>query len=172
MRPNSSRAATRLPAILRGLRPSARAAALALLLAPAVAPAQSLMNNRNTDGAAQGIAREKRGRTPAQRKIDSQLLYAIYRKRGEAEAKGVPAGEPSVRYDEKGRALVNVRARPIGTVVAKIKRMGGAVISQSERYNDIRAAVPLEKLEALAALKEVRAIMPAEESMTNDGASQ
>jgi hypothetical protein len=175
VQPRLPRAFTRPPVILRGLRPSVWAAALALLLAPMVAPtcAQSLTNNRDTDAAAaRGAAREKHERTPAQRKIDSQLLYAIYRKRGEAKAKGVPAGEPAVRYDEEGRALITVRARPIGTVVAKIKRLGGTVISQSERYNDIRAAVPLEKLEALAALKEVRAIMPADEAMTNGSATQ
>jgi hypothetical protein len=128
------------------------------------------MNDANTVSAAQGeaAASEKRSRTPAQQKIDSQLLYAIYRKRGEAEAKGVPPGELGVRYDEKGRALVTVRARPVAKVAAKIKRLGGAVISQFERYNDIRAAVPLEKLEALAEMKEVRAIMPAEEATTND----
>jgi hypothetical protein len=126
------------------------------------------------DPAAQGAAaaREKRERTPAQRKIDSQLLQAIYRKRGEAEAKGVPGGEPAVRYDDEGRALVSVRARPVARVMAKIVRLGGVVISHSERYDDIRAALPLEKLEALAALKEVRAIMPAEEATTNGASTQ
>ncbi len=132
------------------------------------------MDDANTGSAAQGasVANEKRSRTPAQRKMDSQLLYAIYRKRGEAAAKGVPAGEPAVRYDEKGRALVTVRARPVAKVAAKIKRLGGVVISSFERYDDIRAAVPLEKLEALAEMKEVRAIMPVEEATTNDASKQ
>jgi hypothetical protein len=179
-RPNTPRAAARPHAIFRGLRTSAHTAALALLLAAAPAPAcaQGLTDTQHTGGhtqddAAQGAAaaREKRARTPAQAKIDSQLLQALYRKRGEAATKGVPAGELSVRFDEEGRALVTVRARPIGTVMAKIKRLGGVVLSHSERYDDIRAAVPLEKLEKLAALKEVRAIMPAEEATTNDGAT-
>lgn len=160
----------------RGLRASALAAALAFLHAAAPAPAcaRSLMDNEHTDGPAQGsaAAREKRSRTPAQRKIDSQLLYAIYRKRGQAKAKGVPAGEPAVRYDDEGRALVNIRARPVGKVVEKVKSLGGVVISYLERYDDINAAVPLEKLEALAALKEVRAIMPAAEATTNGAVSQ
>lgn len=131
------------------------------------------MNKENTDGPAQvgGAASEKRQRTPAQRKIDSQLLYAIYRKRGEAKAKGVPEGELSVRFDERGRALVTIRARPVGKVLPKVRSLGGKVLSYFERYDDIRAYVPLEKLEALAALKEVRAIMPAEEATTNDGAT-
>jgi hypothetical protein len=110
---------------------------------------------------------EKRGRTPAQQKIDSQLLFAIYRKRGEAKAKGVPTGTLRVRYDEKGRAIVSIRARVTKEILAKIKKLGGEIISSSERYNDILAHLPLEKLEKLAALPDVRAIMPGEEATTN-----
>jgi hypothetical protein len=130
------------------------------------ARAQSDMNDNPTNNA-QGAVAEKRARTPAQRKIDTQLLYALYRQRGEAEAKGVPAGELRVKFDEKRRALVTIRARVTRAVLAKVKRLGGEVISSSARYDDIRAHLPLEKMEELAALKDVRAIMPAEEATTN-----
>jgi len=53
------------------------------------------------------------------------------------------------------------------TVLAKIKSAGGKVVSSSERHRDIQARVPLEKLEGLAALKDVYAIMPADEATTN-----
>jgi hypothetical protein len=124
------------------------------------------MSSDTKSGGAQ-ISQEKRARTAAQRKIDSQLLYALYRKRGEAQARNIPTGELRVKFDEKGRALVTIRARVTRTVLAKIKRLGGEVVSSSERYNDILARMPLEKLEELAALKDVRAIMPADEAMTN-----
>lgn len=119
------------------------------------------------DVCAQGVNQEKRTRTPAQQKIDSQLLYALYRKRGEAEARGIPNVEPRVKFDEKGRAIVTIRARVTRALLAKIKSYGGEVISSSEQYNDILAHVPLEKLEKLAALKDVTAIMPADEATTN-----
>jgi hypothetical protein len=131
---------------------------------------QGAMKSKHTNSTAQGddgMAQEKRSRTPAQKKIDSQLLYALYRKRGEADAKGVPTGELGVRFDDEGRAIVNIRARVTRTVLARIKSAGGTVISSSERYRDIRAHVPLEKLEGLAALKDVHSIMPAEEATTN-----
>lgn len=112
-------------------------------------------------------AQEKGKRTPAQKKIDSQLLYALYRKRGEAKAKGVPSGELRVKFDEKGRAIISIRASVTKTVLNKIKSLGGEVISFSETYNDILARLPLEKLEKLAALQDVRAIMPADEATTN-----
>jgi hypothetical protein len=121
----------------------------------------------NAAFAQQNVAQEKRARTPAQQKIDSQLLYALYRARGEAEAKGVPAGDLRVKFDRKGRAIVAIRARVTRAVLAKIKRLGGEVISSSEEYNDIQAHLPLEKLEELAALKDVTAIMPADEATTN-----
>lgn len=130
------------------------------------ANAQCGMNSRNAS-APQGPAGEKRTRTAAQRKIDSQLLYALYRERGEAEAKGVPAGELLVKFDEKGRAIISIRARVTKALLAKIKSLGGEIISSSMRDNDIRAQLPLEKLEELAALKDVRAIAPAEEATTN-----
>lgn len=118
----------------------------------------------------QGIAavtQEKRNRTAAQRKIDTQLLYALYRERGEAETKGVPAGDLRVTFDAKRRALVTIRARVTADLLATIKRLGGEVVSSSERDNDIRAYLPLGTLEALAASKTVFAMAPAEEATTS-----
>lgn len=127
------------------------------------------MGNEQSSSKSQGnnLPQEKRARTPAQKKIDSQLLYAIYRQRGEAQAKGIPPGEFGVKYDEKGRAIVSIRARVTKTLLAKIKSLGGRVISSSERYRDIQAHLPLDKLEELASMKDVYAIMPAEEAITN-----
>lgn len=143
-------------------------------VSPAVADAyvgdgsiRSEMTGKDTSFATHGsAAQEKSARTPAQKKIDSQLLYALYRRRGEAEAKSVPSGELLVRFDDKERAIVSIRARVTRTVLAKIKSIGGKIISSSERYHDIRAHVPLDKLEELAALKDVKAIMPAGEATT------
>jgi hypothetical protein len=125
------------------------------------------ININNANSALRSLAQEKATRTPAQQKIDSQLLYALYRERGEAEAKGAPAGELRVVFDEKGRAIVSIRARVTRKLLAKIRSLGGKVVSSSEKYNDITAHLRLGKLEELAALKDVRAIMPAEEAMTN-----
>ena len=144
------------------------------LIAPLVTGARareaqsSLMNSDPSNSAQKvGVGSEKRARTPAQQKIDSQLLYAIYRERGEAQAKGVPTGELRIKFDEKGRAFVSIRARVTRRLLAKVKSLGGEVISSSVALNDVRAHVPLARLEELAALKTVRAIMPAEEAMTN-----
>lgn len=136
-----------------------------ILLSIALTSASGM--NSTTASSQQNAAQEKRARTAAQQKIDSQLLYALYRKRGEAEAKGVPPGELRVKLDEKGRAIVSIRARVTRSLLAKIKRLGGEIVSSSGQYKDIQAHLPLEKLEELAALKDVSAIMPADEAITN-----
>jgi hypothetical protein len=53
---------------------------------------------------------EKDARTPAQAKINSQILYEIYRDRGDAERKNVPSTPTGIDVDGRGRALVDVRA--------------------------------------------------------------
>jgi hypothetical protein len=112
------------------------------------------------------LVQEKRDRTAAQKKIDTQLLYALYRERGDAEAKGVPPGELRVKFDAKRRAFVSIRARVTPSLLNSVKTLGGEVVSSSAPYSDIRAYLPLGKLEDLAALPEVRAIAPADEATT------
>src|SRR5262249_17389862 len=110
-------------------------------------PEQTFTQMDRTPAASQDVVKEKRERTPVQQKIDPQLLYALYRERGEAEAKGVPTGELKVKFDDKGRALITVRAQVTKALLARIERLGGKVLSSSVRYNDIRAHLPLGKLE-------------------------
>jgi len=117
-------------------------------------------------GASAPQVSEKEGRTPAQQKIDSQLLYEIYRARGEAEQKGVPPGETGVRIDTHGRALVDVRAPVTDALDRTIRRLGGVVLSSSSSHQSIIARVPLLKLETLAAEPSVRSIVPAAEGIT------
>lgn len=113
---------------------------------------------------------EKESRTPAQKKIDSQLIYALRQKRG--QTRGVPTQRVDVGTDAKGRVLVEVVASPISArVLSKIRRLGGDVVSTSEQYHTVRAKLPLEKLERLAALREVRFISPPARAATNGGAA-
>jgi hypothetical protein len=117
-----------------------------------------------------GTVSEKAGRTSAQRKIDTQLLYALYQERGESAAKGVPPPAPGVlQFDAKHRVLVSIRAKVTRHILASIRAAEGAVVSSSERYDDIRAYVPLTKIETLAALSEVRSIAPGDAASTNRG---
>ena len=128
-------------------------------------PALSVMSALPT--VQQTVPSEKESRTPAQRKINSQLLYEIYRLRGEAARKQVPVGDTLVRIDAKKRALVDVRAEVTPARMKQLESFDSVVISTSVRYQSIVAWVPLLKLEELAADPVVRAIEPAAESTTN-----
>lgn len=110
---------------------------------------------------------EKDQRTPEQQKIDSQLLYAIYQMRGEAEAKGVPTEPIPLEKDDKGRVLVDIRAPVNKKILARIKKLGGTVVSSSDKDHSIIAYLPLEKLELIASSREVKFIAPKAQSMTN-----
>lgn len=113
----------------------------------------------------QAVFDEKASRTPAQKKIDSQLLYALKQKRG--ETRGVPTERINIELDQKGRALVDITARVSPQVTSQIRKLGGIVISEDPRYHAIRARLALEKLEALATLKDVSFIAPAAQAMFN-----
>ncbi len=111
---------------------------------------------------------DKERRTPAQQKIDSQLLYGARMAARRDAAPGVPTQEVNLRYLSKGAAqlvLVDVRTNVLdkanSKVAAKILALGGQVIENVPRFNAIHAALPLDQLEALAELAEVRFIMAA-----------
>lgn len=119
------------------------------------------------DGPQATAPTEKESRTPAQRKIDSQLLYEIYREQGIAAQKQVPPGDTRVRIDEKKRALVDVRAPVTSALFATITKLDGTVLSSSRDYNSTIAWIPLLKLEQIAEDPAVRAIQPAAEATTH-----
>lgn len=58
----------------------------------------------------QSLEDEKASRTPAQRKINSQLLYAARMKRGEAIAAGVQTLDLDVGADSEGQVVVDISA--------------------------------------------------------------
>ena len=95
---------------------------------------------------------EKARRTPAQRKMDSQLLDAL------RSARGQPAANEMVTVD--------IRAEVTPEVLARIRALGGAVINNVPRYRAIRARLPLAGVEPLAMLAEVRSIRVADEAVT------
>ena len=115
---------------------------------------------------------EKAARTPAQRKLSSQLLYAARMRRGLPVAEGIPALRTEVRVDPAGRTLVDLRAQATARLLARITALGGQVLSQVPAARALRARVPLDALETLAAEPEVERIRPAGRARTRANVSQ
>ena len=100
----------------------------------------------------QAILEAKQRRTPAQRKMDSQLLEEWQK------VQDRPGADRMVTVD--------LRAEVTPEVLERIRELGGTVLSSFERYRAIRAELPLSEVEALAAHEAVRSIRTADKAVT------
>ena len=62
----------------------------------------------------------------------------------------MPPDPTGVKLDQKGRALVDVRAEVTPALQKKVRKLGGTIQSTSREHRSIIAWVPLNKLERLA----------------------
>ena len=113
------------------------------------------------------ISQEKESRTAAQQKIDSQLLYAIYQMRGEAEKKGVPTEPIPLKKDANGRVLIDIRAPVTKKLQSLIRSLKGKVVSTSQRDDSTIAYLSLGKIEKLAENADIKFISAPADAMTN-----
>ena len=142
-----------------GLRPAALA--VLLLFRPAL----------GADGVSdltvqqiQALLMEKSARTPAQQKMDSQLLQAVRESRGQPMAAGVSLAPVNLGTDASGRVALDVSVRSAATldaVTGQIEALGGEVVLPSWEYRTIRARLDLSQAEALAGLPDVTFVQPA-----------
>src|SRR5262245_22808971 len=102
----------------------------------------------------EALLAEKEARTPAQRKISSQLLYEKSGRFVFPESKDDDQIRPLSQHDEQGRVLVDIAGDP-AQVAARVEALGGAI---AVRGKSVRAWMPLGKLEDLAADGAVRAV--------------
>jgi len=109
---------------------------------------------------------EKASRSPAQRKVDSALLYAGRMARGAPVAPGVTILPRSLPMAADGTLLVDLRARVTPRLYARIDALGGRVVGGVPARDALRVRLPAAEVEALAALREVRHIRPAERAFT------
>jgi hypothetical protein len=107
---------------------------------------------------------EKESRTPAQQKIDSQLIYEMKSRRGDRLLSAVPAMETGVVIDGNGKTEVDITARIEGSLLEDLDASGAEVSSVFPQYNALRARVALDQLEAIAGLPQVIFIMPKQEA--------
>jgi hypothetical protein len=131
--------------------------------APAV-PAGLSQSAINEIGA---LLDEKLSRTPAQQKMDSQLVHALKKNRGEAFAPGAPNVQVDVKFEADGRVLVDIDATVTPELLALIQAGGGQVINSFAQFRAVRALVTLTQLETLAGSTNVSYIRRASQAHTN-----
>jgi subtilisin family serine protease len=113
------------------------------------------------------VARAKAARTPAQKKMSSQLVYALKARRGELKQMGLSSLRPGIKVEDDATVLVDIKARVTPALLAEIESLGGTIINFFEEYDAVRARVPLDAVEAIAEDGDVDHIGPAERYMLN-----
>jgi hypothetical protein len=118
------------------------------------------------------ILAEKAARTPAQRKLATSLLYASRESVGQAMVQGLQPLRRTAdraRVDSARMVVVDIRAEVTDRLLQTIADLGGAVLSSQPAFGAVRARVPIRRVEALAALPEVRFIGPQQGFLVNTG---
>ena len=138
----------------------------------AQAPAAGAVGNpaglsQNAKNEIAALLQEKAGRTSAQQKMDSQLVHALKKNRGEPFAPGAPNVQVDVKIEPDGRVLVDMDATVTPELLALIQAGGGQVINSFGQYRAIRALVTLTQLETLAGSTNVSYIRRASQAHTN-----
>jgi subtilisin-like proprotein convertase family protein len=105
---------------------------------------------------------EKEARTPAQRKISSQLLYMKSGRFAASLAEKKDKKQQIVslaEQDPAGRVLIDVKGDV--SLEADIESLGGSVVGSSAIHRSVRAWLPLDRVETLAGESRVVSIRPA-----------
>jgi hypothetical protein len=117
----------------------------------------------------QELLQEKESRTPTQRKLGSQLVYAIKAANAEALTSSIAAmpGAGENLNTGVGGVLVDVRGTVSSDLLSAIAQSGGRVIYASPSSGGIRARIPLGSIESIAARPDVQSIKPGARARTH-----
>jgi hypothetical protein len=95
------------------------------------------------------------------KKLDTQLVLALKKSRGESPFDKPTSLEPNIPVKHNGRVLVDMQATVSTALLNQIVLVGGWVDHSSATATTLRAWVPFSQLEALAGRADVRFIFPA-----------
>jgi len=110
---------------------------------------------------------EKRSRTPAQLKMDSQLIYAAKTARGERIAFNVATLRVNFSDANQRGVVVDVRADVSAGLMDQMRSLGADVLDASPAYRNIRIRVGVGQIEAIAALPDVAYVQPKQQLITS-----
>jgi hypothetical protein len=116
----------------------------------------------------EALIMEKGSRTGAQLKMDSRLIYELKMRSGAMIADGVRTLETDVQYDSQGNVTLDLKVNKVSDdLLNQLKAYGANIIDPVQEQNSVRIEVPLEKVEAIAALSDVMFIWPKQEATTS-----
>ena len=113
----------------------------------------------------QALLEEKESRTPAERKIDSQLLYARRMELGVPIAPGVQTLDVDVPRGDDGHVIVDVRANVTGRLMLQLSGLSREIKRTGD--TDLRLHVDLDQIEMIAEQPDVLFIQPQQRAFTS-----
>ncbi len=120
--------------------------------------------SRNVKNQIRALLQEKASRTPAQRKISSHILYTSRMLQGKPAAPGVATLDTGAALDVKNRLVVDISADVSEELLSRLNSSGVKVLASYPKYHSIRAVIPADKVETVAAWSEIRRIGPKREA--------
>jgi len=118
------------------------------------------------------IRMDWKSRTPAQKKIHSQLVYAARQATGAVVLAGAPKLRSNVKAESDGRFKVKITATVSPELLDAIKALGGTVLSSYPKYRAIYALIPPAKFETLAGRADVVFIGLPAKAIFNDASAK
>ena len=115
------------------------------------------------------LLQEKASLTPAQRKMSSHLIDAAREKSTGFVRRDMPMLKASIRPQLDGRVEVDIDGAVSDEVLGAIKAAGGEIVVSVPEERAIRAKIPVENIESLAARPDIKFIRPAGRCTTNTG---
>ncbi len=166
-RPSGSRSVLFLGAALVVALASASSGSRVAARAPQQPPD---VNGIAPEGLAQieALLREKATRSPAEQKIDSQLLYARRMQQGLPVAPGVQTLEVELPYAADGHVIVDVKTNGANVTTELMAQLGGLTGELMKTSpGDLRLHVDLDQIEAIAARPDVLFVQPQAAAFTS-----
>src|SRR5262245_41999152 len=115
----------------------------------------------------EALLKEKDSRTGAQRKMDSQLIYALKMWRGAMIAEGVRTLETNMRYNNQGKMTLDLKVTRVSdALLIQLQSYGADIVNSVPEHNSIRIQGAMNQIEAIAALPDVMYIQPKQEAIT------
>jgi hypothetical protein len=114
-----------------------------------------------------GLQQEKASRTPAQQKIDSNVLYTTRMLAGQPAAPGVQYRYTGVDLDENNGVVVDIVAHVTDDLLQRLNAVGAQTLYKNVGLRSIRATIPPGQLETIAASPDVIFIWPKLGSLTH-----
>ncbi|HEY6849424.1 MAG TPA: Ig-like domain repeat protein [Terracidiphilus sp.] len=113
------------------------------------------------------LNQEKNSRTPAQRKIDSNVLYTLRMMDGIAAAPGVQYLETGVELDANNNIAVDIVANVNESLLNMLSDAGALILYSNAGLRSIRALIPPGRIEGIAASPDVIFISPKQNANRN-----